>query len=149
GGSGIGTFAIQLASAHGARVIATARPTKHAILRELGADVTIDYLSEDFVTAVDTATHGHGADVILDVMGASYLERNLTALAIGGRLSIIGMQGGRKAELDIAALMGKRAFVSSTSLRARPVEEKSAIVAAVRDHVWPLIENGTVRPVIF
>jgi putative PIG3 family NAD(P)H quinone oxidoreductase len=149
GGSGIGTFAIQLASEHGARVLATARPSKHAVLHELGADVAIDYLSEDFVVAVHTATGGHGADVILDVMGASYLERNVSALATGGRLCIIGMQGGRKAELDISALMAKRAVISSTSLRARPTAEKATIVAAVREHVWPLIEAGRVKPVIF
>ncbi len=149
GGSGIGTFAIQLASAHGARVLTTARPAKHAKLRDLGAEITIDYLDDDFVTAVATATNGRGADVILDVMGASYLDRNVQALATGGRLLIIGMQGGRKAELDIATLMAKRAMVSSTSLRARPAEEKAVIVAAVREHVWPLIEAGTVHPVIF
>jgi putative PIG3 family NAD(P)H quinone oxidoreductase len=149
GGSGIGTFAIQLAAVHGSRVLATARPSKHAVLHELGADVTIDYLSEDFVVAVQTATNGHGADVILDVMGASYLERNVSALATGGRLVIIGMQGGRKAELDISALMAKRAFVSASSLRARPASEKATIVAAVREHVWPLIEAGSVKPVIF
>ncbi len=149
GGSGVGTLAIQLASAHGARVLTTARPTKHAAVRELGADVVIDYLSEDFVTAVQTATHGHGADVILDLMGASYLERNISALAVNGHLAIIGMQGGRKAELDIGALMAKRGTVSSTSLRARPVEEKAAIVSAVREHVWPLLEADTVRPVIY
>jgi NADPH:quinone reductase-like Zn-dependent oxidoreductase len=111
--------------------------------------VTIDYLSEDFVVAVQTATNGHGADVILDVMGASYLERNVSALATGGRLMIIGMQGGRKAELDISALMAKRAVISSTSLRARPTAEKATIVAAVREHVWPLIEAGSIKPVIF
>jgi putative PIG3 family NAD(P)H quinone oxidoreductase len=149
GGSGIGTFAIQLANARGARVLTTARETKHDALRELGADVTIDYLNDDFVSAVQTATHGHGADVILDVMGASYLERNVTALATGGRLMIIGMQGGTKAELNLGALMAKRATVSATSLRARPAEEKAAIVAEVREHVWPLIGAGTVRPVIY
>jgi putative PIG3 family NAD(P)H quinone oxidoreductase len=149
GGSGIGTFAIQLGAAHGARVIATARAAKHPTLRELGADVVIDYTTEDFVAAVHTATSGHGADVILDIMGASYLERNLQALATGGRLVVIGMQGGRKAELDLGQLLPKRASIAATSLRPRSREEKAAIVAAVREHVWPLIENGSVRPVIF
>jgi putative PIG3 family NAD(P)H quinone oxidoreductase len=149
GGSGIGTFAIQLGVAHGARVLATARLAKHAALHELGADVVVDYETEDFVAAVRTATSGHGADVILDVMGASYLDRNVQALATGGRLEIIGMQGGVKAELNIGALMAKRATVASTSLRARPTEEKAAIVTEVREHVWPLIEAGTVNPVIF
>ncbi len=149
GGSGVGTMAIQLGAAHGARVLTTARPSKHAVLRELGADITIDYLDEDFVAAVETSTNGHGADVILDIMGASYLERNVAALATGGRLLVVGMQGGRVAELDLSALMGKRASISSTSLRARPAEEKAAIVAGVREHVWPLIEAGSVRPVIY
>ena len=148
GGSGIGTFAIQLAGAHGARVITTARAAKHAALRELGAEVIVDYTTEDFVTAVRTATGGHGADVILDIMGASYLERNLDALAIDGRLVVIGLQGGRAAPLDLATLHAKRGAIFATSLRSRPADQKAAIVAAVREHVWPLIESGLIRPVI-
>ena len=110
--------------------------------RALGADVLINYRDQDFVEAVGAA------DVILDVMGAKYLDRNLDALAVSGRLVIIGMQGGVKAELDIAKLMAKRAAVISTSLRARPLDEKAAIVAAVREHVWPLLENDRIHPVI-
>lgn len=148
GGSGIGTFAIQLAAARGARVITTARPAKHEALHELGAEVTIDYSTEDFVAAVRTATGGRGADVILDIMGASYLERNVAVLAAGGRLVVIGLQGGRAAELDLGQLLTKRARIIATTLRSRPPEEKAAIVAAVREHLWPLISSRIVRPVI-
>jgi putative PIG3 family NAD(P)H quinone oxidoreductase len=148
GGSGIGTLAIQLAADRGARVLTTARAVKHEALRELGAEITIDYEAEDFVTAVHTATSGRGADVILDILGASYLERNVSALAAGGRLVVIGLQGGRTAEVDLGTLLAKRASIIATALRSRPSEEKAAIVAAVREHVWPLIENGMVRPVI-
>lgn len=148
GASGIGTFAIQLAAARGARVLTTARAHKHQALLELGAEVAIDYATEDFLAAVRTATHGHGADVILDIMGASYLDRNVDALAIGGRLVVIGLQGGRAAELDLGKLLAKRASVTATALRSRPAEEKAALVAAVEEHVWPLVANGLIRPVI-
>ncbi|MEV1109746.1 NAD(P)H-quinone oxidoreductase [Micromonospora sp. NPDC049751] len=148
GGSGIGTFAIQFGAALGATVLATARTTKHARLRELGAAHTIDYRDQDFVEEVREATDGHGADVILDILGASYLGRNVEALATGGRLVVIGMQGGRKAELDLGALLTKRASVSATALRSRPLAEKAAIVRGVRDEVWPLVAAGAVRPVV-
>jgi putative PIG3 family NAD(P)H quinone oxidoreductase len=149
GTSGIGTMAIQLARNLGARVIVTAgTEEKLQRSRELGADVAINYREEDFVEAVQASTDGHGADVILDNMAAKYLARNIAALALNGRLVVIGMQGGTKAELDLGALMGKRAAVLATSLRARPPEEKAAIVASVREHVWPLLESGAVRPVI-
>jgi putative PIG3 family NAD(P)H quinone oxidoreductase len=149
GTSGIGTMAIQLAHNLGARVIVTVGSAEKAQRsRELGADVAINYREEDFVGAVRAATDGHGADVILDNMGAKYLARNIDALAVNGRLVVIGMQGGTKAELDLGALMGKRAAVLSTSLRARPPEEKAAIVASVREHVWPLFESGAVRPIV-
>ncbi|MER5727748.1 NAD(P)H-quinone oxidoreductase [Streptomyces sp. NPDC002138] len=149
GSSGIGTMAIQLAKAIGARVAVTAGgPEKLARCAELGADVLIDYREQDFVTEVRGATGGAGADVILDIIGAKYLARNVDALAIGGRLAVIGLQGGAKAELNLGALLSKRASVSATSLRARPLEEKAAIVAAVREHVWPLIADGRVRPVV-
>jgi putative PIG3 family NAD(P)H quinone oxidoreductase len=148
GGGGIGSFAIQLAAARGARVLTTARAAKHEALRELGAEVTIDYAHEDFPDAVRTATGGHGADVILDIMGASYLDRNITALAISGRLVIIGLQGGNQGELNLGALMYKRASIIATTLRPRPVAEKAAVVAAVREHVWPLIEAGKVRTTV-
>lgn len=149
GASGIGTMAIQLAKAVGATVAVTAGGAeKLAFCRELGADVLIDYREQDFVTEIRGATGGAGADVILDIMGAKYLDRNVKALAVNGRLAIIGMQGGIKGELNIATLLNKRAAITATSLRGRPVTEKTAIVAAVREHVWPLIEAGQVRPVV-
>jgi putative PIG3 family NAD(P)H quinone oxidoreductase len=149
GSSGIGTCAIQLAKAHGATVVTTAGTAeKLQRCRELGADVVVNYRDEDFVEAVRGATGGRGADVILDILGAKYLGRNVDALAVGGRLVIIGMQGGVKAELDIGALMGKRASVSASTLRSRSVAEKAEIVAAVRAHVWPLVDSGQVRPVV-
>lgn len=148
GGSGIGTFAIQFAVALGAGVVVTARRGKHDGLRALGAGTTVDYTTEDFVAATRAATGGHGADVILDIVGGGYLSRNVDALAVGGRLVIIGTQGGRRAELDIIALLGKRGTISATTLRARPVPEKAAIVAGVRRDVWPLIAAGRIRPVV-
>ncbi|MFI7608535.1 NAD(P)H-quinone oxidoreductase [Micromonospora sp. NPDC049366] len=148
GGSGIGTFAIQFGAALGATVLTTARAGKHDRLRELGATHAIDYREQDFVAEVQRRTDGRGADVILDIMGASYLGRNVAALATGGRLVVIGMQGGRKAELDLGALLTKRATVAATALRSRPPEEKAEIVRGVRDEVWPLVEAGKVRPVV-
>ena len=149
GSSGIGTMAIQLGRAMGARVAVTAGSTdKLERCRELGASVLVNYRDQDFVEAVRTATDGHGADVVLDNMGAKYLARNLDVLATSGRLSVIGMQGGTRAELDLGLLMRKRGAVFSTSLRARPAEEKAAIVASTREHVWPLLESGDVRPVV-
>src|SRR5579875_207992 len=149
GASGIGTMAIQMATAYGARVICTAgSPEKLARCRELGADVAINYREDDFVEAAKNATGGKGVDVILDIMGASYLARNVDALASAGRLVIIGQQGGSRAELNLGVLMVKRASVHATTLRARPTAEKAAIVAAVRENVWPLISAGKVAPVI-
>lgn len=149
GSSGIGTMAIQLAKALGARVAVTAGSAeKLDACRALGADVAISYKDEDFVERVREETDGRGADVILDNMGAKYLGRNVDALATAGRLVVIGLMGGRKGELDLGTLLSKRGAVIATSLRARPAEEKAAIVAAVREHVWPLVEDGTVRPVI-
>jgi putative PIG3 family NAD(P)H quinone oxidoreductase len=149
GASGIGTMAIQLAKAVGARVAVTAGgPDKLARCAELGADILIDYREQDFVEEIRKATDGAGADVILDIVGAKYLDRNIRALALSGRLAIIGMQGGVKGELNLSALMAKRAAVTATSLRARPLGEKAAIVAAVREHVWPLISAGRVRPIV-
>jgi putative PIG3 family NAD(P)H quinone oxidoreductase len=149
GSSGIGTMAIQLGRAMGARVAVTAGSAdKLERCRELGAEVLVNYRDADFVEAVRAATDGHGADVVLDNMGAKYLARNLDVLATSGRLSVIGMQGGTRAELDIGLLMRKRGAVFSTSLRARPADEKAAIVASTREHVWPLIESGDVRPVV-
>ncbi|MEU8757582.1 NAD(P)H-quinone oxidoreductase [Streptomyces sp. NPDC048659] len=149
GASGIGTMAIQLAKAVGARVAVTAgSPEKLARCAELGADILIDYRAQDFVEELSKATDGAGADVILDIVGAKYLERNVRALAVNGRLVVIGLQGGVKGELNLGALMAKRAAVLATTLRSRPPGEKAAVVAAVREHVWPLIAAGTVTPVV-
>lgn len=142
GSSGIGTMAVQLGKAIGATVAVTAGSAqKLEACRELGADILVNYREEDFTEKVTP-------DVILDIMGAKYLQRNVEALAVNGRLVIIGLQGGAKAELNLGALLSKRAAVAATSLRPRPLAEKAAIVAAVREHVWPLIEAGTVRPVV-
>ncbi len=149
GSSGIGTMAIQLAREVGARVAVTAGSTaKLEACRELGAEILVNYREEDFVAKVREASDGHGADVILDNLGAKYLGRNVELLAVNGRLVVIGLQGGRTAELDLGALMAKRCAVIATTLRARPAAEKAAIVAAVREHVWPLLESGRVRPVV-
>lgn len=149
GAGGIGTFAIQLAHRLGAFVLTTGGTAeKLGFCAELGADVTINYREEDFVEVVKERTDGHGADVILDNMGAKYLGRNVAALATEGRLVIIGMQGGTKAELDINALLRKRGAVIATTLRSRPTAEKSAICASVVEHVWPLVAEGLVQPVV-
>ncbi|OAA27089.1 NADPH2:quinone reductase [Frankia sp. EI5c] len=151
GASGIGTFAIQAVRAlRPAAVIATTAgsPEKLARCRELGANITISYRDEDFVARVRAETDGHGADVILDNMGASYLERNVTLLAADGRLVVIGLQGGTKATLNLAVLLPKRASVHALSLRHRPLAQKARIVAGVREHVWPAIADGRVQPVI-
>jgi putative PIG3 family NAD(P)H quinone oxidoreductase len=146
GAGGIGTFAIQLAKALGARVFTTAgTPEKQELCLSLGADRAISYRDEDYVAILREAG---GADVILDNMGAKYLDGNVKALATEGRLVIIGMQGGVKGELDIAALLGKRGAVIATSLRARPSAEKSAICRGVEEYVWPLVEDGTIRAVV-
>ncbi|WP_309069937.1 NAD(P)H-quinone oxidoreductase [Arthrobacter sp.] len=142
---GIGTMAIQLARALGVRTIVTAGTSqKLDYARSLGAEVCINYREQDFVAEVDAVTGGRGADVILDVVGAKYLSRNVEALATGGRLVVIGLQGGAKAELNLGVLMAKRASVTGTTLRSRPVEEKSAIMAGVYKHIWPLITEGTI-----
>lgn len=149
GASGIGTTAIQLAVATGARVLVTVgSQAKAARCLELGASAAIVYSSEDFVEACRSATDGHGADVILDVVGAAYLDRNLDTLATGGRLAVIGLQKGRRAELDLGKLMAKQAQISGTRLRPRPESEKAEIIASVRSQVWPLVAAGRVRPVV-
>jgi putative PIG3 family NAD(P)H quinone oxidoreductase len=146
GAGGIGTMAIQLAHALGATVAATAgSEEKLETCRSLGADITVNYREDDFVAVLRDAG---GADVILDNMGASYLMRNLEALTTEGRLVVIGMQGGSKAEIDLSVLLRKRAALVATTLRARPTEEKSAICAALVEHVWPLVAEGTVKPVV-
>lgn len=149
GSSGVGTTAIQLASRFGARVCCTAgSPAKLARCRELGAELAINYRDEDFVEQVRKATDGRGADVVLDIIGAAYLSRNLDVLAAGGRLVVIGTQGGSRGELDLRVLLGKRASVTATSLRSRPLLEKAAIVAATQAGTWPMYESAAVRPVI-
>ena len=146
GSSGIGTMAVQLARELGATVAVTAgSPAKLERCRELGATILVDYREQDFVAVLKEAG---GADVILDNMGAEYLARNIDALAVNGRLVVIGTQGGVKAEINLGVLLGKRAAVVATTLRARPAAEKAAIVAGVREHVWPLVADGKVRPVI-
>ncbi|ORB30917.1 NAD(P)H-quinone oxidoreductase [Mycolicibacterium parafortuitum] len=149
GASGIGSHATQVARALGCPVAVTAGSrNKLDLCAELGAEITIDYRNEDFVSVVREAG---GAGVILDIMGAAYLDRNIDALATGGRLVIIGMQGGVKAELNIGKLLAKRGSVIATALRSRPVDgpgSKSEIVAEVVENVWPLVQDGEVRPVI-
>jgi putative PIG3 family NAD(P)H quinone oxidoreductase len=149
GASGIGTTAIQLGVALGARVLATVGSAdKAARCRDLGAAAVAHYRQEDFVEVVRRETDGHGADVILDIVGAPYLARNLDALATAGRLVVIGLQGGSRGDIDLGTLLTKRAAILATRLRPRPVAEKAAIVASVVENVWPLIADGHVRPVI-
>ncbi|MER6364486.1 NAD(P)H-quinone oxidoreductase [Kitasatospora sp. NPDC001527] len=142
GAGGIGTAAIQIAKALGARVVTTVGgPEKAARARELGADVTVDYRTEDF------AEHAP-YDVILDVIGGQYLQRNISSLAADGRLVVIGLQDGLEAPLNLAELVFKRASVHGTTLRTRPAADKAAIIAEVRERVWPMIEDGTVKLVV-
>ena len=150
GASGIGSHAIQVARALGARVAVTAGSAdKLELCRELGAQITINYRDEDFVARLREETDG--ADVILDIMGAAYLDRNIDALATDGQLVVIGMQGGVKGELNLGKLLAKRARVIGTTLRGRPVSgpnSKTEIVQAVMASVWPMIADGRVRPII-
>lgn len=148
GSGGVGSAAIQLGRALGARVLTTARgPERTARCEELGADVAIDHRG-DVPAAVAEATDGRGVDVILDVLGAGGLADNTAMLATGGRLVVIGTQRGRRAEIDLLALMARRASVHGTTLRSRPLEEKAEIVAAVRERVWPMLADGRVRAVV-
>ena len=150
GSSGIGTMAIQVAKALGASpvmcTVGTAEKAERC--RQLGADVVVNYRDDDFVTACRDATGDRGADVVLDIMGAAYLARNIVALASDGRLVVIGLQGGGKAELDLGLMLRKRATVHATSLRARPLEQKARICKEVVDHLWPLVSSGRVQPVV-
>jgi len=149
GSSGIGTMAIQLARALGARVAVTAgSQDKLDRCRELGAEILVNYRSQDFVEEVKKATDKRGANVILDIMGAQYLMRNIEALAVKGRMVIIGLQSGTKTEIDLSKVMPKRISIHGTTLRAQSVADKAAIVASVREHVWPLVEQGKVRPIV-
>lgn len=152
GTGGIGTFAIQLGVALGLRVVVTAGSAAgRQRCLDLGAELAVDYHEEDFVEVAREFTDGRGVDVILDVIGGKYLQRNVSALATLGRLAIIGMQGGTRAELDIGALLTKRATVLGTTLRSRPVTgpgSKADIVSEVEREVWPLVASGAIRPVI-
>lgn len=148
-GSGIGTMAIQIAKAMGVRIAVTAGSTKKLQACDaLGAEVLINYREQDFVSEVMDATSGRGVDLILDNMGAAYLERNVASLARNGRLLIIGFQGGVKAEVDLSAMLRKNATIHAMSLRGRPIEEKSEVCRQVEAHVWPWIAAGLVGPVI-
>lgn len=151
GAGGIGTCAIQIGKALGATVAVTAGSAEGlAECTRLGADITVNYREQDFVQVVKEATEGRGADVVLDNMGASYLARNIEVLATGGRLVVIGMQGGRKAELDLSKMLAKRVSVTATGLRGRPVDgpgSKAEVVADVRAKLWPLVEEGKVSVV--
>lgn len=150
GSSGIGTMAIQLAVAAGATVAVTAgTAAKLDACRALGATMAINYRDQDFVTELRRLTDGHGADVTLDVVGAKYLDRNVSALADGGRLVVIGLQGGATAELNLGKLIATRGSVIGTALRSRTAADKARIVAGVRGQVWPLVAAGRVRPIIF
>jgi putative PIG3 family NAD(P)H quinone oxidoreductase len=149
GSSGIGTTAIMLAKAFGARVIVTAgTAAKCAACRKLGADVAIDYKQQDFVAGTLEATGGQGADVVLDMVGGEYLARNMAAAAVNGRIAVIATQHGTKAELDLATLMRKRLWLGGSTLRPQSVASKGAIAASLRREVWPLFESGSLRPVI-
>jgi len=145
GSGGIGSLGIQIAKAAGLHVLATARgPERAARCAELGADVAIDYIEDEFE---EIAVAEGGVDIILDIIGAVYLARNVEALAPGGRLVVLGLQGGSHAEIDLGALTRKRASIAGTTLRSRPLEQKEAIVADVLESVWPWVP-GTVAPVI-
>ena len=149
GTSGIGTMAIQLAHQRGSRVLTTVgTPRKAAFARELGADVAINYRDEDFAERVIALTDNAGVDVVLDNIGAAYLSKNVWSLAIGGRLIVLGLQGGRVGELDLGVVLAKRATVHAAGLRGRPLQQKAEIVAETQHAVWPLIESGAVRPVV-
>ncbi|MDN4614882.1 NAD(P)H-quinone oxidoreductase [Leifsonia sp. F6_8S_P_1B] len=149
GSSGIGSMAVQLGRAFGANVIATAgSPEKAEFCRGLGADAAVEYRTQDFVEAALAFTDGRGVDVVLDIVGGSYIARDLDALATGGRIMAIATRDRTPASLDIGLLMRKRARLWGTTLRARPLEERRAVIAGVREHVWPLLAEGRVRPVI-
>ncbi|HSB62236.1 MAG TPA: NAD(P)H-quinone oxidoreductase, partial [Vicinamibacteria bacterium] len=149
GSSGVGTAAIALARALGARVLATAGSAeKCAACAALGAERAVNYREEDFVAAVKEATGGRGVDVVLDMVGGDYIPRNLECLAVEGRLVLIALPRGPKAELSFAPLIFRRLTITGSSLRPRTVEQKGAIARALRERVWPLLESGRVRPVI-
>src|SRR5690606_4916433 len=147
GASGVGTAAIQIAKAIGADVIITASAGKLDACRDLGADVTVDYTRDDFVDAAREATKGRGVDVVLDVVGGDYADRNVDALTLGGRIVQVGGMGGATS-LNVGKLLPKRATVVGTVLRPRPIEEKIALTQRIEREVLPLFERGVLRPVI-
>jgi NADPH:quinone reductase len=150
GSSGIGTTAIQLAAARGARVLATAgSDEKCRACEQLGAERAINYKTEDFVTVVKDVTGGRGVDLILDIVGGDYIARDLVALAVEGRLVVIGFMGGDTATIDFRRVLGRRLTITGSTLRPRGVEEKGQIAAALKREVWPLLESGAVRPVVY
>lgn len=150
GSSGIGVCAIQLGSALGARVFATAgSPEKCESCERLGAERAINYRTEDFVEAVMSATNGRGVDVILDMVGGEYVPREIASLADDGRLVMIAMMDGPKTNVDLRAIMGKRLTLTGSTLRVRSPEFKGAIALSLREQVWPLLANGSVKPVVF
>ncbi|MDR6970104.1 NAD(P)H-quinone oxidoreductase [Leifsonia shinshuensis] len=149
GSSGIGTMAIQVGRALGAEVIATAgSDEKAAFCRELGAHAAVNYREQDFVEAVRAFTDGRGVDVVLDIVGGAYIARDLDALATGGRILSIAVRDREPASVDMGLLMRKRASIQGTTLRARPLEERVAVIAGVREQLWPLLSDGRIRPVI-
>lgn len=149
GSSGIGSMAIQLGRVFGATVIATAgSPVKVEFCRSLGAEAAIDYRENDFVDVVRDVTNGRGVDVVLDIVGGSYIARDLDALAVGGRIMSIATRDSTPASIDTGLLMRKRARIWGTTLRARPLAERVAIIAGVREHVWPHLAAGRIHPVI-
>jgi putative PIG3 family NAD(P)H quinone oxidoreductase len=149
GSSGIGTTAIQLARAFGSRVFATAGSAeKCAACEQLGAELAINYRDADFVAAIREATGGRGVDVILDMVGGEYVQRNIEALAFEGRLVQISTLGGAKAQINVALVMQRRLTITGSTLRVRSVAEKGAIAKALLEHVWPFLESGVVRPVV-
>jgi len=148
GASGVGSMAIQIVAAMGARVVTTTSAGKVAAVKALGADVVVDYGADDFVEAVDEATGGIGVDTVLDVIGGDYLPRNIAALAVGGRIVQVGVMGGGRTNIDLFSLMPKRASLIGTVLRARPLEEKVAASVRFAAEVLPAIEAGKIRPVI-
>jgi putative PIG3 family NAD(P)H quinone oxidoreductase len=150
GTSGIGTTAIQLATAFGAKVFATAgSPAKARVCEELGAVRGIDYRAEDFVEVIKQATEGRGVDIILDMVAGSYVQRNIEAAAVEGRIVVIAVQGGARADIKVNTLMIKRVTLTGSTLRPRTVAQKGAIAAAVRQNVWPLLASRRVKPIIY
>ena len=148
GASGVGTAAIQICKAVGARVVVTCSTSKVAACAALGADVVVDYTSEDFVARVRDVTGGAGVDVVLDVIGGDYVEKNVSALAVKGRILQVGVMGGKPMPFNVGALLAKRASITGTVLRARPTEEKIAISRRFAEEMLPLFEDGSLRPVI-